>query len=37
MQHMKFYARYMKVMLQVFGLEDVDIEDNLTNLKAKKC
>jgi hypothetical protein len=26
----------MKVMLEVFGLEYVDIEDNLTNWKAKK-
>jgi hypothetical protein len=35
MQHVKFYARYMKVMLEVFGLKYVDIEDNLTNWKAK--
>jgi hypothetical protein len=26
----------MKVMLEVFGLNYVDIEDNLTNWKAKK-
>jgi hypothetical protein len=36
MQHVKFYAWYMKVMLEVFGLEYVDIEDNLTNWKVKK-
>jgi hypothetical protein len=31
MQHVKFYAGYTKVMLEVFKLEYVDIEDNLTN------
>ncbi len=36
MQHVKFYAWYMKVMLEVFGLEYVDIEENLNNWKAKK-
>ncbi len=36
MQHVIFYARYMKVMLEVFGLKYVDIENNLTNWKAKK-
>jgi len=36
MQHVKFYAGYMKVMLEVFRLKYVDIEDNLTNWKAKK-
>jgi hypothetical protein len=36
MEHVKFYARYMKVMLEAFGLKYVDIEDNLTNWKAKK-
>jgi hypothetical protein len=33
---MKFYAGYMKVMMEVFILEYVDIEDNLINWKAKK-
>ncbi len=35
MQHVKCYARYMKVMLEVFELKYVDIENNLTNWKAK--
>jgi hypothetical protein len=36
MQHVKFYARYMKVMLEVFGLKYVDIENKPTNWKVKK-
>jgi hypothetical protein len=36
MQDVKFYVGHMKVMLQVFGLEYVDIEDNFTNWKATK-
>jgi hypothetical protein len=36
MQHVKLCVKYLKVMLEVFGLEYVDIEDNLTNCKVKK-
>jgi hypothetical protein len=30
MQHVKLCVKYMKVVLQVFGLEYVDIENNLS-------
>jgi len=36
MQHVKLRVKYLKVVLEVFGLEYVDIEDNLTNWKVKK-
>ncbi len=35
MQHVKCYAKYMKIMLEVFELKYVDIENNLTIWKAK--
>ncbi len=37
MQNVKFYAGYMKVMLEVFELEYVDIEDNLPIGRQKEC
>ncbi len=36
MQYVKFYVRYMKVMLEVFGLKYVDVENNFTNWKVKE-
>jgi hypothetical protein len=30
MQHVKFCVGYLKVILEVFGIEYEDIEDNLT-------
>ncbi len=36
MQHVKFYVGYMKVMLEDFELEYVDIKNNFTDWRAKK-
>jgi hypothetical protein len=36
-QHVKFCVGYLKVILEAFGIEYEDIEDNLTNWKVKKC